>query len=253
LSAHRLYTAPANAVLKGGAVSSNVEKLLIVQDRDRQISRLSRESEDLPARRKLIEAQLDAHRAALEAAEDAIRKKGLQQKEREAEIEAKRGLITKYRQQQFEVKSNDDYRSFEQRIATLEEDIRGIEDSELVLMEALEQLEAVRREKSEALHVEARQVQSELEGFNQRATQLERQRDELQAERAALVREVDPDWLARYERIFAHVGDRALVPVAHHTCGGCHMKLPPQAEHDARKLDQLTLCMYCGRMLYYIP
>ena len=234
-------------------MSSNVEKLLIVQDRDRQISRLNREIADLPARRKLIEAQLDAHRAALEAAEDAMRKKGLQQKEREAEIEAKRALIVKYRQQQFEVKSNDDYRSFEQRIVTLEQEIGGIEDRELVLMEELEQLEAVRREKSEALKVEDRQVQTELEGFQQRATELERRLDELKTERAALAGEVEPDWLARYERIFAHVGDRALVTVTHHTCGGCHMKLPPQAEHDARKLDQITLCMYCGRMLYFIP
>ena len=35
---------------------TTIDKLLVVQDRDRRIRQLSRESEDIPARRKLSEA-----------------------------------------------------------------------------------------------------------------------------------------------------------------------------------------------------
>jgi predicted nucleic acid-binding Zn-ribbon protein len=61
---------------------------------------------------------------------------------------------------------------------------------------------------------------------------------------------IDPVWLRRYERIFAKQRDAAIARVEHGTCGSCHMKLSPAQIVDARKTDTLTLCDFCGRMLY---
>jgi uncharacterized protein len=234
-------------------VSTNVEKLLVIQDRDRKIGRLAREINDLPERRRMIESQLDAHKKALEAAEDVIRKKGLEQKELEAQIEQRKERIQKLRQQQFEVKNNDDYRAFEHQIESVNKDILAIEERELVMMEAVEAANAVRDEKIEALKSEETIVNEELARFKERAANIEKELIELETKRRALAEDMDPDWLARYDRIFKHHGDFALVTVEHNTCGGCHMKLPPQLAHDARKLDSMTTCMYCGRLLYFIP
>ncbi len=234
-------------------MSTNVEKLLVIQDRDRKINRLVKEINDLPARRKMIEAQLDSHKQALEEAEEAIRKKSLEQKELDAEVENRKERIQKFRQQQFEVKNNDDYRALEKQIRALEEEIQEIEERELVLMEATENAGTVRDEKTEALRAEQQVVDEEIGRFKERAANVEKELIDLKTERRTLIADVDPEWLARYERVFKHHGDYALVPVEHSTCGGCHMKLPPQVGHDARKLDSMTTCMYCGRLLYYIP
>ncbi len=234
-------------------MSSNVEKLLILQDRDRKIQRLSRDVDDLPAREKLIKSQLARHQKTLEEAEDAIRKKSLEQKDLEAQIEKRKERIQKFRQQQMEVKSNADYRAFEHQIATVNGEIRAIEEKDLVLMEEIEALTAVREEKKAALNEEEAGVNEELDRLKQRTGNMEKELAELQKERQKLSQEIDPDWLSRYERVFQHVGDYALVTVEHQTCGGCHMKLPPQMAHDARKLDSMSTCMYCGRLLYFIP
>ncbi len=234
-------------------MSSNVEKLLVIQDRDRKIRRLEQEIKDLPKRKQLIEAQLDAFRKAHDEAEDAIRKKSLEQKDLEAQIEQRQERIRKFRQQQFEVKNNDDYRAFEHQIATLNQEISDVEDRDLVLMEEIEGLQKIRDEKLASLKDEEKVVAGELELFQQRSDNIARELEEVQQNRAELARDVDPTWLQRYDRIFQHVGDYALVEVENNTCGGCHMKLPPQAAHDARRLDDMTLCMYCGRLLYYIP
>ena len=69
-------------------------------------------------------------------------------------------------------------------------------------------------------------------------------------ERKGLAAEIDPTWLARYERLFAKQRDAAIALVEHGTCGSCHMKLSPSQVVDARKSDSLTLCDFCGRMLY---
>lgn len=234
-------------------MSSNVEKLLVIQDRDRKIKRLEQEVEDLPKRKQLIEAQLDAFRKAHDEAEDAIRKKSLEQKDLEAQIEQHQERIRKFRQQQLDVKNNDDYRAFEHQIETVKQQISGIEDRDLILMEEVEALQKIRDEKQAALIDEEKVVAGELELFQQRCENIAAELEDVKRNRAELASDVDPTWLSRYERIFQHVGDYALVEVENNTCGGCHMKLPPQATHDARRLDEMTLCMYCGRLLYYIP
>jgi len=234
-------------------VSTQVQLLLIVQDRDRKIMRLEREIADLPQRRQLIEAQLDSHKKALEQADDLIRKRGLEQKELESEIEARKQKIAKFRQQQFEVKNNDDYRALERQIEAVNAEIVALEDREIEVMEAVEQAHAIHDEKTAALKEEQKSVQGEVELFNQRAANLEKELADARSARADSIAAIDPDWIARYDRTMKHTGDYALVPVENNTCGGCHMKLPPQAAHDARRLDSMTLCMYCGRLLYYMP
>lgn len=234
-------------------MSSNVEKLLVIQDRDRKIKRLEQEIQDLPKRKKLIEAQLDAFQKAHDEAEDAIRRKSLEQKDLEAQIEQHEERIRKLRQQQFDVKNNDDYRAMEHQIQTIRKEISAVEDRDLVLMEELEGLGRIRDEKMASLQDEQKVVSGELELFQQRSENIQKELDAVKVDREKLAQDVAPDWLARYDRIFQHMGDYALVEVEKGTCGGCHMKLPPQAAHDARRLDEMTLCMYCGRLLYFIP
>lgn len=234
-------------------MSSKIEDLLVIQDRDRRINRLEREIEDLPQRQRLIEAQLDSHKKALHDAEEDIRKKGLEQKDIESQIEQRQERIRKFRQQQFEVKNNDDYKAFEKQIEAQTKEIAALEERQLDIMEALEQLEQVCDTKQAALKEEEQVVAVDMEQFKQRVANLQKELDEVKADRAKLAEAMDPEWLSRYDRLFAHLKDFAVVSVENGACGGCHMKLPPQAAHDARRLDSMTLCMYCGRMLYNIP
>lgn len=232
-------------------MATPIEQLLILQDRDRRISRLQRELELLPGRRKAIESQLDSHRQALTEAEDELRKGQLEQKDLEARIDAHQERIKKLRQQQLEVKNNDDYRAFEKEVNAVEEEIVSIEDRELAVMEKIERLLGTRDEKRESLNAEEHAVQEELDQLSQRASNIEKEQAELRVSRDALSQDCDPEWLARYDRIFKNKGDAAVVPIENGTCGGCHMKLPPQMAHDARKGDTMTVCMYCGRLLYF--
>ncbi len=232
-------------------MSTNLEKLLTVQDRDRKIRRLTREVTDIPARKQRIESRLEEHRRVLNQIHEEIKKKNLQAKEIEAEVAAAREKINKLRNQQFEVKSNDDYRSLEKQIAGVNGEISEFEDRELNVMEEIEELKKTAVLHEAELNKEQDMVSKEIESLDQRAKNLESEVEVLKKERESLVAEVNPDWLSRYERILNHTGDYALVRIDTGVCGGCHMKLPPQVTHDARKADTMSLCNYCGRMLYY--
>lgn len=232
-------------------MSTNLEKLLVVQDRDRKIRRLTREVSDIPARKQRIESRLEEHRRVLNQINEEIKKKNLQAKEIEAEVAAAREKINKLRNQQFEVKSNDDYRALEKQIAGVNDEISEFEDRELNIMEEAEELKKTAASHEAELNKEQEITSKELESLNQRAANLESEVANLKKERESLAADVDPEWLSRYERILHHTGDYALVRVDKGVCGGCHMKLPPQMAHDARKFDTMSLCNYCGRLLYY--
>jgi len=231
-------------------VAKAIEKLLVVQACDQEIQRLRREMADIPLRKQQIESRLNAHKDGLEQAEHALLEVKTRIKQRELEADAARHQIQKFRDQQLQIKSNDGYKALEKEIATTQAGIRQLEDQELDAMEALEAATAEVQTRREALEKERGRMEEEIQAFLGRSEGLGEELKRKEEERKALASEIDPTWLSRYERLFAKQRDAAIALVEHGTCGSCHMKLSPAQVVDARKADTLTLCDFCGRMLY---
>lgn len=234
----------------GDIVTEDLRKLLRLQDLDRRILQLAREGQDIPKRKAHIESGLQQHQAAVAEAEAARQQHQLKLKELEGDVEAFTVRLQKYRQQQMTVKNNDEYRALEREIAATRRDISKFEDQELVIMETLEKTKAAIEQKLGELRDQERIVNEELAVIEERLGMLDSEIDRLKAQRPALVAEIDPAWLSRYERILRNKGDFALVSVHNGACGGCHMSIPPQVIHDARRGDKPAACPYCGRILY---
>ncbi|MFA7257687.1 MAG: hypothetical protein WC047_08950, partial [Kiritimatiellales bacterium] len=115
-----------------------LEALLVLQEKDRKIAKLQREIRDIPARKADIDKQLEGAKTKLMQAREALKKVTADLKQLEVEAEAHREKILKYKQQQMEAKTNDQYRAFLQEIAAAEKLISGLEDREIVLMEHAE-------------------------------------------------------------------------------------------------------------------
>ena len=171
----------------------------------------------------------------------------------QGEIEAARQQIQKFREQQLQIKSNDGYKALEKEIATAQMAIRGLEDQELVAMETVETAKGAVANRQTSLASEQTRVNEELKTFAERNAGLGEELKRKEDERRVLAAEIDPTWLARYERLFAKQRDAAIALVEHGTCGSCHMKLSPSQVVEARKTETLTLCDFCGRMLYFAP
>lgn len=234
-------------------MSTVIERLLIIQDRDRKIAQLSKESEDIPARVRQVESRLTGHRESLQGAQDEIKKNLAAMKQIEVEVEARKQKIAKFREQQFQIKSNVEYRALEGEIATVQKEIREVEDRELALMEQNESVRQMITDRERDLSKEGARVVEEQATLKKRLDEIQAELHDLRVDRDALAKDVDGKWLARYERIFKRVGDFALVRVENGACGGCHMKLPPQVVHDAKKNLSLVECSFCSRILYWQP
>lgn len=232
---------------------TTIERLLVLQERDRRIARLQQESEDVPKRREQIEQSIEREKQAVADAEERFKHQQAKVKQVELDIEAHREEINRFRQQQFQVKNNDEYRALEHEISATEKKIRALEDTELALMEEMEQTKFFVAEKEAELQHGEDQVKSDIDNLNQRLSNIQTELKDLEANRGDLAQDIDEEWLSKYERILAHTKNVAIVNVENSGCGGCHMKIPPQVIHDARKADLMVPCPYCGRLLCWQP
>lgn len=230
---------------------TTIDKLLVVQDRDRRIRQLSKESEDIPARRKLSEERLKEHKESLHAAQELLKKNAAAIKGVELEIDTAKQRILKLREQQVSIKTNEQYRAMNSEVAGVEKQIREFEDREIVLMEETEGLRANAAHMEQRLKQEDVIVQSDRVQLEERLKAIQAEIERLKQERAGLAADVDPDWLTRYDRTFKHHPDFALVPVDQAACGGCHMKLPPQVVQNVKRNQAMVCCSFCGRILYW--
>lgn len=231
---------------------TTIEKLLVLQDRDRKIRQLTQETTDIPARKQLIEQRLKNHRDAVHSGHEELKRNAADIRANELEVETRKQKILKLREQQGAVKTNEQYRAIENEVATLGQQIRVYEDKEIELMEAAEAIKARVGEVETLLKREESGVHEDRRTLDERLKNILTDIEQVKQERAKLLPDIDETWLARYERIFQHKGDFAIVPVENGSCGGCHMRLPPQQVHDAKRAQTMVACSFCGRLLYHL-
>jgi len=235
-------------------VSHPLEPLMALQKKDRKLIKLMRELRDIPKRKEDIEAQLDGARKKLETAMESKRHTEALIKEVELEIEALKEKTSKYKQQQMEAKTNEQYRAFVREIGTAEEEIKLLEDREMQLMEELEQGKGIVAECEGRLEEERGEISEELDELDERAAAIGERLGRLKEDRRRAASGCDKALLQRYTRILQNKKDFAIVPVEEGGhCGGCHMKLPPQVVHDARNPQKVAACNFCGRIVYNSP
>ncbi len=227
-----------------------IESLLIVQEKDVKLGRLVQEAKDIPQRKKELDSRLNAHRCSLQNANDELKATMVAVKDTETEIEQINARIRKYREQQFQIKNNDEYRALEQEIAKAKQEIAALEDRELLLMGKVEETKKRLQDIQIGMKADEEHIAEALKKMDERASFLKEQIETVNNERSQFITPVPVDVLGRYDRIMKHVKTGAVVPIENGSCGGCHMNLPPQLVNNAKRNDSLTVCSYCGRIVY---
>jgi predicted nucleic acid-binding Zn-ribbon protein len=228
-----------------------IEKLLVLQDRDRKLLRVTQELAQIDPERESLRAKAASTQSSLETAKLRVKQIESERKQRDLEIEAKKSQIEKYLNQQLQTRKNEEYKALTHEIEMAKEVIFEIEDAEIVLMEQAEAAQKqVARATAEATAAK-KLVDDQIGQLNQREENLKKEFAELTATRVQLAAAVDDATCSRYERIFKSKGENVVVSVEHSACGGCHMKLPPQIVTSCRAQAEIITCPNCGRILYF--
>ena len=228
-----------------------IEKLLILQDRDRKIARVNNELARIEPERQQLKARAANTQSSLDAAKLRGKQIESQRKDLELEVEAQKQKIAKYSIQQFETKKNDEFKAIGHEIEGCKANITKIEDKELELME---QAEAAQKEvvaAAQAANEAKKHVDGQIAELGAREENFKKELAELTVNREELASAVDEDARSRYERLLKNKGENVVVGIQHGVCGGCHMKFPQQIVLSCRREEEIVTCPNCGRILYY--
>ena len=232
-------------------MQDTIEKLLILQDRDRQILHVRNELSRIDPERQMLQARATGAQAGLEAAKLRVKHLESDRKKLELEVESKKQLIEKYANQQFQTKKNDEYRALAHEIDNCKQAIVKLDDQQIELMEKAEQAQKEVQAASHAAGEAKKLVDGQVADLGLREQNFNKELAELVSNREQLLQAVDDVARSRYERLLKNKGATVVVGVQHGVCGGCHMKLPAQILVSTQAHQELVTCINCGRILYY--
>lgn len=234
-------------------MNPNLQRLIELQKLDTIIAELDAEIHSLPQRIARIERQLSEHIEAVERDRKNLAENQRSRRKRETEIAALRDKISRYKEQVFDVKTNDQYRALLHEIEFHESQIHKIEEAILVEMIESESLEARLRETEQKLAEERSLAQQEIAAAEQRKREDEEKVNAVRGRRSEMQDSLPPDVYRQYERVARFRKGVAVVAAGNGSCGACHVVLRPQAFNDVKTNEQILTCESCGRILYYEP
>lgn len=228
-----------------------IEKLLILQDRDRNILRIKNELAHIEPERQMLKSKAAGAQSGLEAAKQRQMQIESDRKKLELEVVSKKQQIEKYALQQFQTRKNDEYRALAHEIELCKEAIVKLEDQQLDLMEKAEAAQKDSAAAAQRANEAKKLADGQIANLAAREQNLQKELTELQSNREQLLQAVDETARSRYERLLKNKGDNVVVGVQHGVCGGCHMRLPTQIIVSCQAQQELVTCINCGRILYY--
>jgi predicted nucleic acid-binding Zn-ribbon protein len=226
-----------------------IERLLLLQDRDKKARSLRGELKTVPLERKSLEEKLAAAKQLSQDTHHRQRTAEVEQARLENEIRSRKEQIAKYETQKMQTRKNEEYQALNHSIAHVRGEISGIEDRQLLLMETLDELKPQVAEADKAATAAADLVKRQLADLEEKSRQLTAQLAELDATREKFTAGLNEDLLDDYKRLFT-TKNEAVVALRNEVCSGCHMKVTVSTVTAVKARKSVVHCEQCNRILY---
>ncbi len=229
---------------------SELEQLLVLQDRQQKIRQILAEIKTLPFERSHLELQLATTAAGVDALKLKTRQVEVERKKLELDVGTRAESVARLKTQQYQTRKNDEFQAIGHEIQRYEGEIRKLEDQELELMIEADKLKGEVDSAEKSAQATKDTISRQLVDLETKSQALETQRRDLEKDREALASEIDADLLDQFERLFNSKGDAAVVAVEHGVCTGCHMKVTTATASHVKAGKEIVSCENCGRILY---
>jgi predicted nucleic acid-binding Zn-ribbon protein len=233
-------------------MQEQIKKLVELQAVDVRLGAVRRAVAGFPAQLAAIEAGLAAAKKRLADAKDAHTTSLKDRKKFELDVEQWKEKAKKYRDQSYEVKTNEAFRALQHEIANAEKEMARAEDRLLERMVANEEFDAEIKAAEAALKEAEAAAAKEKAALAEIKTAEEAKLAAAEAERGSIVKEIPEALLAEYIRVAKSRGT-ALAEVIGEICHACGMLVRPHVYQELRRAgnDEVYHCETCGRILYY--
>ena len=230
------------------SIPDQLVALIRLQNIDSKIDQIKKLRGDLPDEISDMEDEKAGLTTRLEKLKQEVKDSTIAAKQAENDIKDAEGLITKYEEQQLQVRNNREYDAL----------TKEIEAQKQRITEATARGEELELQKP-ALEASIEEAEERLKGLDseldEKKGELAEVMEDTKSEQASLEKlrkkaekEVDERYVRAYDRLRTRVRDgRAVVPLERGAAAG--FSVPPQRQLEIRQRNRIVACEHTGRIV----
>ncbi len=232
---------------------ADLERIIALQRLDTAAADAQRRLAEEPDRQKALDARLEAAKQLVADAKARLTASQGARRELEKEVAVHQGRLSKFRDQLMAVKTNQEYQAMQKEIEFAQREVKEIEDKVLERMLEADELSAAVKRADAQLAAETKAIDADRRTLAGDVEALRTSLEKFRAERADLVRTIDPHVLAIYDLVARRRNNIAVAEARDGICTICHVRLRPQVFNTIRRNDAIIQCDSCQRILYFVP
>lgn len=207
-----------------------------------------------PQRLAEVNARLAAGKAQLEKSKESHSTALKDRKKYELDVEQWKEKARKYRDQAYQVKTNEAFKALQHEAEMAEAEIAKSEDRLLEEMVSSEQYDRQVKAAEKSFKQVEEETRAERAKIEAEKAVTEQDLAGLEAERATAVGVIPEDLVDHYQRIAKKHGGVAVAAIRGEACGACGAHIRPHVFQELSREDnpELYHCELCTRILYYI-
>jgi uncharacterized protein len=230
-------------------IAQKLEALLKLQQIDSQLDEIKKIRGDLPEEVRDLEDDIAGFETRIGKFNNDIQTLEEEiERNKNAKKDAEK-LITKYKDQQMNVRNNREYDAISKEIElqTLEIELadKKTNESSFKIRNKQEEIKATQG----ALDERKADLKAKMQELNQITSESQDEEKALIDNREQQATQIEERLLKSYNKIRDNaLNGLAVVMVKRGACGGCFNVVPPQRQADIRDKKKIIVCEHCGRI-----
>ena len=231
-------------------LNKDFKNLLIHQERDQVLRRVSGQLELVPKGIQAQEAEIKAEEDELGESKLKLQELEVKRNDLDTLVGSAQDQIAKYKTQQLQVKKNEEFQALTHEIEALEKKISDWEEEEIGLLLDIDFETDVFFKRESVFDDSVSKIRNQIKALEDRHIELQDELAEAQEALGLSKAEVKSSLLDSYDRLSTRIKMPVVVAVEDQKCLGCHLRISNETLECARKGEELTTCDNCGRIVY---
>ena len=232
-------------------MKTQLELLVRLQSCDAAILKAQRIQENHPREIKHPEDALDKERETVHEQENRFEEVKKKRIAKEQDLALEEEKVSKAKQRLTAVKTNKEYQAALKEIEAIEKKNSKVEEEILTIMEEADTLKTNHAKTEEHFKLTEKEAEEEKRKLEKQLIECTQAIEEEQKMKEALIAQIKPEVLDRYQRIKEKRPELSVVAVENSCCLGCNMNIPPQLFNEVKKCQKIIVCPHCSRILYW--
>ena len=235
-------------------MDAQIQRLVQLQVLDARLAVLRSRLQAIPGQLAAADARVSIARQQIATAKEALTTSLKDRKKYEMDVDSWKEKARKYRDQSYEVKTNEAYKALQHEIQHAETQVAQAEDRLLERMVAGEEYERQVKSAERSVIVVESEAQVERQKIQTEQAGLQQELQAKEAERRTIASDIPEELLRTYEKIAARHHGIGLSEVRNEACGLCGVRIRPHVFQELRRNDlrEIFQCETCSRILYYV-